>query len=306
VGSVLRSLLLLLSRQSWLRRWMETSPAADRVTSRFVAGSTLERELTVCQKLNSEGILATLDHLGESVTSLEEAQAARDDYLAALHCLAGLSPPATVSVKLTQLGLNFSEDACRANVEQLVECAGRIDSRVEVDMESSEYVDRTLRMVSDLHAKHGNVRAVIQAYLYRSESDIEALCREGVPVRLCKGAYREPSDLAFPKKSDVDGNYARLMIWLLDHGVYPALATHDEKLLRRAIAHIRERNIAADRFEFQMLYGVRRDLQRRLVADGFRLRLYVPYGNAWYPYFMRRLAERPANVLFLARNLLKS
>ena len=303
---MLRSLLLLLSRQSWLRRWMETSPAADRITSRFVAGSTLERELAVCEKLQAEGFLATLDHLGESVTSLQEAAAARDDYLAALDRICGLSLAATVSVKLTQLGLDFSEEACRANVEQLVERAARMNSRVEIDMEASEYVDRTLRVVSALHARHASVRAVIQAYLYRSESDIETLCTQGVPIRLCKGAYKEPADLAFPKKKDVDANYERLMIRLLDHGASPALATHDENILRRAIAHIRERNIPPDRFEFQMLYGVRRDLQRRLVASGFRLRLYVPYGNAWYPYFMRRLAERPANVLFLARSLLKN
>jgi proline dehydrogenase len=283
---------------------METSPVADRLTSRFVAGSTLERELTVCRKLNAEGILATLDHLGESVTSLAEAGISRDDYLAALDRIADLSRQTTVSIKLTQLGLDFSEDACRANVEPLVERAKRMNTRVEVDMESSQYVDRTLDVVSDLHARHASVRAVIQAYLYRSENDLQTICRLGIPVRLCKGAYREQSDVAFAKKKDVDRNYARLMIQLLDRGVQPALATHDENLLRRAIAYVRERNIAADRFEFQMLYGVRRDLQRRLVAEGYRLRLYVPYGNAWYPYFMRRLAERPANLLFLARSLL--
>ena len=304
--SVLRSLLLLLSRQPWLRHWMETSPAADRLTSRFVAGSTLERELTVCRKLNAEGILATLDHLGESVTSLAEAGTSRDDYLAALDRIADLSRQTTVSIKLTQLGLDFSEDACRANVEPLVARAKRMNPRVEVDMESSQYVDRTLDVVSDLHARHASVRAVIQAYLYRSESDLETICRLGIPVRLCKGAYREQSDVAVAKMKDVDRNYARLMIQLLDRGVQPALATHDENLLRHAIAYVRERNIAADRFEFQMLYGVRRDLQRRLVADGYRLRLYVPYGNAWYPYFMRRLAERPSNLLFLTRSLLKS
>ena len=303
---MLRSLLLLLSRQSWLRHWVETSPRADRLTSRFVAGSTLERELAVCQKLKAEGILTTLDHLGESVTSLAEAEKSRDDYLAALDRLAGLDLHASVSVKLTQLGLDFSEDACRTNVERLVECAKGRGTSVEVDMESSQYVDRTLDLVSNLHARYGAVRAVIQAYLYRSESDIEDLCRRSIPVRLCKGAYREASDVAFPSKRDVDRNYVRLMIKLLESGVYPAIASHDENILRGVIAYVRERNIAADRFEFQMLYGIRRDLQRRLVADGYRLRLYVPYGNAWYPYFMRRLAERPANVLFLARNLLKS
>jgi proline dehydrogenase len=172
-------------------------------------------------------------------------------------------------------------------------------------MENSQYVDRTLELVSHLQAKYGSVRAVIQAYLYRSESDIENLCRQSIPVRLCKGAYQEPSDIAFPKKRDVDENYIRLMTRLLDTGTYPAIASHDDKIVQHAIRYIRERNIAADRFEFQMLYGIRRDLERRFIADGYRLRLYVPYGDAWYPYFMRRLAERPANVLFLARNLWK-
>jgi proline dehydrogenase len=285
---------------------METSPAADRLTSRFVAGSTIEREVAVCQNLNATGYLATLDHLGESVHSLEEARQSRDAYLAALDQIAKLHLKATVSVKLTQLGLDFSEADCRANVECLVMRAKSMGSTVEIDMESSAYVERTLALVADLHARYGSVRAVIQAYLYRSESDIRDLCRQSIPVRLCKGAYRESSDVAFPRKKDVDANYVRLMLELFDRGTYPAIASHDEKIIDRAMSYIRERSIAADRFEFQMLYGVGRDLQRRLVAAGYRVRLYVPYGNAWYPYFMRRLAERPANVIFLARNLLKS
>jgi proline dehydrogenase len=303
---VLRSLLLVLSRQPWLRHWMETSPAADRLTSRFVAGSTIEREVAVCKKLNTDGYLATLDHLGESVSSLEEAQQSREAYLAALDQIAKLNLEATVSVKLTQLGLDFSEADCQANIECLVTRAKSIGRLVEVDMESSAYVDRTLQLVSNLHSKYGSVRAVMQAYLYRTESDVHNLCQQSIPIRLCKGAYREASSVAYPRKKDVDANYVRLMLELFDHGAYPAIATHDEAILDRAISYIRERKIASDRFEFQMLYGVRRDLQRRLVSAGYRLRLYVPYGNAWYPYFMRRLAERPANVLFLARNLLKN
>ncbi len=285
---------------------METSPAADRLTSRFVAGSTIEREVAVCRKLNADGYLATHDHLGESVHSLDEAQQSRQAYLAALEQIAKLNLEATISIKLTQLGLNFSEADCRANVECLVASAKSIGRMVEVDMEESAYADRTLELVSDLHARYGSVRAVIQAYLYRSESDVHNLCQQSIPIRLCKGAYRESSDVAFPRKKDVDASYVRLMLELFDRGAYPAIASHDENILNHAINYIQERNIAADRFEFQMLYGVRRDLQRRLVAAGYRLRLYVPYGNAWYPYFMRRLAERPANVIFLARNLLKS
>jgi proline dehydrogenase len=285
---------------------METSSAAERVTSRFIAGHTLEREVAVCRRLNSEGILASLDHLGESVKSLEEAERSRDAYLSALEQIATLGLKATVSIKLTQLGLDFSEAECRANVEQLVHRAKTIGTSVEIDMESSEYVNRTLALVSDLHAKLGSVRAVIQAYLYRSESDIEDLCRQSIPVRLCKGAYKEPSDVAFPHKPDVDQNYVRLMTKLFEYGTDPAIASHDERIVQQAVQYVRERNITSDRFEFQMLYGIRRDLQRRLASNGYRLRLYVPYGDAWYPYFMRRLAERPANVLFLVRNLLKT
>ena len=285
---------------------METSRAAERVTSRFIAGHTLEREVEVCRRLNAEGILASLDHLGESVTSLEEAERSRDAYLEALDQIAALGLQASVSIKPTQLGLDFSEAECRANVEKLVSRAKIVGTVVEVDMESSEYVDRTLALVSHLHSTSGSVRAVIQAYLYRSESDIAELCRQSIPVRLCKGAYREPSDVAFPRKADVDRNYVRLMTKLFEEGKQPAIASHDEPIVQRAVQYVKERKIAPDRFEFQMLYGIRRDVQRRLVADGYRMRLYVPYGNAWYPYFMRRLAERPGNVLFLAKNLLKS
>ena len=284
---------------------METSPAAERLTARFIAGNSLDRELAVCQSLNAERILATLDHLGESVTSLAEAEGSRDCYLAALDEIAARSLKATVSIKLTQLGLDFSESDCRANVERLVQRAKEIGSAVEIDMESSAYVDRTLALVHDLNARYGSVRAVIQAYLYRSESDIENLNKAKIPVRLCKGAYKEPSDIAYPAKKDVDRNYVHLMTRLFDEGVNPAIASHDEKIIQQALAHVKARNIEADRFEFQMLYGISRDLQRRLVQAGYRLRLYVPYGDAWYPYFMRRLAERPANVIFLARNLVK-
>ncbi|HTS49135.1 MAG TPA: proline dehydrogenase family protein [Bryobacteraceae bacterium] len=303
---MLRSLLLYLSRQPWLRHWTETSPAADRLTSRFIAGHTLEREIAVCQRLNRDGYLASLDHLGESVTSLEEAQSSRDAYLSALDRIAELGLQATVSVKLTQLGLDFSQTECEKNVDQLVRRAAEIGSAVEVDMESSAYVDRTLALVEGLHQRYGHVRAVIQAYLYRSHSDVENLCRLRIPVRLCKGAYKEPSDVAFPRKQDVDRNYVLLMQTLLRDGVNPAIASHDQQIVQRAIELVKEQKLGADRFEFQMLYGISRDLQRRLTGAGYRLRLYVPYGDAWYPYFMRRLAERPANVLFLVRNLLKS
>jgi proline dehydrogenase len=201
--------------------------------------------------------------------------------------------------------MDVSEQACRANVEQLVQRARDRNGFVRIDMESSEYTERTLRLVNDLHAQHETVGTVIQAYLRRSEKDIETLCRQGIRVRLCKGAYLEPAEVAFQEKSEVDRNFVHLMRILLAAGTYPAIATHDEKIIQDAKNFASARSLSRDSFEFQMLYGIRRDLQRRLVAEGYRLRLYVPFGKAWYPYFMRRLAERPANVLFLARNLLR-
>jgi proline dehydrogenase len=285
---------------------METSPVSRKLTSRFVAGRTLGEGITVLQKLASERLLATLDHLGENVSSLEAAAASRDSYLAALAAIEVGKLPATVSLKLTQFGLDVSPEACEANVMALAERASAMQSRVEIDMESSDYTDRTLAIVNRIQDRFpGYVRAVIQAYLYRSETDIQMLSSRGIPVRLCKGAYREPALVAFERKTDVDANYVKLMKLLLAEGNYPAIASHDENIVREAERHIREQKIGAERFEFQMLYGIRRDLQRQLVSHGFRLRLYVPYGDAWYPYFMRRLAERPANVIFLAKNLVR-
>ena len=284
---------------------METSRTAQKLTSRFVAGLTLEDALRVCASLKSQGILSSLDHLGENVHELSEADAAREAYLAALGRIAETGLPTTVSMKLTALGLDLSEDAARQNTAALVDRAKEIGSRIEMDMESTEYTDRTLKILREMHRQGGPVRAVIQAYLYRSAGDIDQLCRDGIPVRLCKGAYKEPPELAYPKKHDVDLNYVKLMKKLLDDGTYPAIASHDEAILEEAIRYVRERNYAADRFEFQMLYGIRRTLQARIVKEGFRLRVYVPYGAAWYPYFMRRLAERPANALFLVRNLFR-
>ncbi|HUS08777.1 MAG TPA: proline dehydrogenase family protein [Bryobacteraceae bacterium] len=300
---ILRGGFLYLSQQPRLRRWMETSPAANRVTKRFIAGLTLDDGLRIAHDLKTQGMLATLDYLGENVKSLEEAAAARDAYCTALDQIAACGLAATVSLKLTALGLDLSEEACFANAAALVERAVATGSCIEFDMEASSYTDRTLRILTALHDRQGGVRAVIQAYLHRSADDVDMLCRKGIPVRLCKGAYQEPPQLAYPKKADVDANYWKLLKVLLDRGTYPAIASHDEKILEEALRYVRERKIPADRLEFQMLYGIRRGLQRRIVEQGFRLRLYVPYGTAWYPYFMRRLAERPANILFLVKNL---
>jgi proline dehydrogenase len=286
---------------------MENSSISRSLTSRFIAGRSLAEGIRVIQKLYAERIWATLDFLGENVSSLEDAVRSKQSYLAALEEIQRACLPATVSIKLTQFGLNFSVAACRNNVLALIERAQAMNSCVEIDMESSDYTDRTLQLVTELQQEFpGNVRAVIQAYLYRSEADVRMLSDLKIPVRLCKGAYLEPDSVAFPRKADVDANYVKLMKLLLAEGNYPAIASHDQNIIYEAMRYITEQNILPDRFEFQMLYGIRRDLQRELVSQGFRLRLYVPYGDAWYPYFMRRLAERPANVLFLAKNLIRS
>ncbi len=301
----MRSLLLFLSRQKHLRKWVETSALVQGLSSRFVAGETLDDALRVGRQINSEGITLTLDHLGESVTSLDEASQARDVYLHTLSAIHENRICGNVSLKLTQFGLDFSTRQCSANVEQLVQCAAALGNFVRVDMESSEYTDRTLELVEELHGRYRSVGTVIQAYLYRSRADVERLCAAGIRVRLCKGAYLEPASVAFPHKAEVDRNYVELMKLLLDRGEYPAIATHDEKIIDATKAYAGQQGIGTDRFEFQMLYGIRRDLQRRLVAEGYRLRLYVPFGKAWYPYLMRRLAERPANVFFLARHVFR-
>ncbi|MGO9228401.1 MAG: proline dehydrogenase family protein [Bryobacteraceae bacterium] len=301
----MRPVFLFLSRLVWLRRWMETSAAARRLAARFVAGETLDDALAVSGRLKAEGIALTLDRLGESVTSIEEAAAARDEYLHAIEAMPQFGAERNVSLKLTQFGLDLSLDACRANVEQLVRRAAELGGFVRVDMESSGYVDRTLDLVTDLHARYEAVGTVIQSYLYRAQNDVENLCARGIRLRLCKGAYLESAAVAFPAKSDVDRNYVILMKILLDRGNYPAVATHDEKIIAETKAFASARKVPRESFEFQMLYGIRRDLQRKLVAEGYRLRLYVPFGKAWYPYYMRRLAERPANVFFVLRNLLR-
>ena len=285
---------------------METSSLAQRLSTRFVAGETLEQALAVSRKLNAEGITVTLDHLGESVTSLKEAADARDVYVRTLSAIHESGIQGNVSLKLTQFGLDISYDQCLANVEALVRRASELGSFVRVDMESSEYTDRTLDVVFTLFERFPVVGIVIQSYLRRSRKDVERLCDRRIRVRLCKGAYLEPESVAFPHKSEVDQNYVDLMKLLLTQGTYPAIATHDEKMIEQTKAWVAEKNIPRDAFEFQMLYGIRRDLQRQLVAEGYRLRLYVPFGKAWYPYYMRRLAERPANVFFILRNIFRS
>ncbi|MDP8988455.1 MAG: proline dehydrogenase family protein [Acidobacteriota bacterium] len=300
-----RNFFLYLSQQQRLRRWMETSPTARRLTSRFIAGETLADELNVTAQLKAQRIATALDHLGENVTTLEEASASAAAYLEALDQIAARALPASVSIKATQFGMDVSESACYDNVLRVAMRAQEIGTRVEIDMEDTRYTDRTITLVSAVAQKVGDIRVCIQAYLQRSPADIDTLNRRGVRVRLAKGAYNEPPRLAFRKKADVDRAYVGLMHRLFDQGTDPAIAGHDPRMIQEAMRYSRERGIAPDRFEFQMLYGIRRDLQRQVKEQGFRLRLYVPYGTAWYPYFMRRLSERPANVLFVARSLFR-
>jgi len=302
---MMRKFLLYLSGQQRVRRWMETSPTARRRARRFVAGDTLDDALSACRQVNTEGISATLDYLGEHVHTIAEAGQCRDAYLRSLRAIVDNHIDSNVSLKLTQFGIDFSEDACRSMVAEVVESAASAGSFVRIDMESSAYTERTLQLVESLHQEFGACGTVIQSYLHRSAADVEHLCAKGIRVRLCKGAYLEPPTVAFQDKREVDRNYLDLARVLLVSGTYPAIATHDEKIVWEIVAYSRQKAITPDRFEFQMLYGIRRDLQRKLVADGFRLRLYIPYGEAWYPYFMRRLAERPANLIFLARNLFR-
>ncbi len=302
----MRGTLLYLSHQKNLRKWMETSAEARRLTSRFIAGNTLEDALRVARELRARRMDASLDHLGENVSTEAEARQARDAYLDALRRIAAERLSATISMKVTSLGLDISQDLCRENTEALVKTAQETGSRIEFDMEDARYTDRNLALVREMHERHGGyVRAVIQAYLYRSEADIEDLNRRGIPVRLCKGAYHESASIAWPNKPDVDNNFVRLMKALFDRGTLPAIATHDEAMVGQAIAYVKANRIEPDRFEFQMLYGVGRKLQQQIVDRGYRLRVYVPYGSAWFPYFMRRMAERPANVFFIARQLLR-
>jgi len=272
-----------------------------------VAGETIESAVRAVQELNATGITATLDILGESVTAAREAEAARDAYLAAIDKVAQVGAQSHVSVKLTQLGVDVDEELCVANMRAIIARARTHRSFVRIDMEGSAYTERTLQLYARrLHPEFGDaVGVVLQSYLRRTAGDLEKLIAERARVRLCKGAYQEAPEIAFPRKRDVDTNYIASMERLLEHGNYPAIATHDERILARAKAFVRDRGIDVDRFEFQMLYGVRRDVQQRLRREGYRLRVYVPFGAQWYPYLMRRLAERPANVAFLVGNLMK-
>ena len=309
---MLRSVFIALSANRHLRSFSERNSLGQRVSRRFVAGMSVDEAIDVAQQLNAEGIDASLDSLGESVLQVSQAEESAGVYHRLLEGIAQRKLRANISVKLTAMGMDIGGHGAgpalaERIVGELVEHAAATDSFVRIDMESSDYTEATIQMTERLHSRFpGRVGTVLQAYLYRTADDAERLLRQGIRIRLCKGAYKEPPDLAFPNKADVDANYVRLMKRMVTSGVFCGIATHDEAIIDQLTAFSRAKALDPRAFEFQMLYGVRRDLQRELVREGFGMRVYVPFGTEWYPYFMRRLAERPANVLFLAKNLLKS
>jgi proline dehydrogenase len=304
----LRSTFIALSKNRLLRHFGERSSLGVKLSSRFVAGMEVDDALRVAEAVNKQGMSVSLDSLGESVTSEAEAHKAAEVYHRLLDAIAARKLNANVSVKLTQLGLLLSNELAEGIAGNLVQHARSVDNFVRIDMEDSSLTQITLDIVRRLHARpglRGAVGTVIQSYLYRSQSDVEQLVAEGIRIRLCKGAYKEPADVAFPKKADVDKSYVRLSCMLLDSPIFHGLATHDEDMIAQARSFASLHGIDPGHYEFQMLYGVRRDLQRQLLKEGCNVRVYVPFGHEWYPYFMRRLAERPANVLFLAKSLLR-
>jgi proline dehydrogenase len=305
---VLRSTFIALSHNRPLRRFLEQSPVGARLSSRFIAGMKVEDALRVAAAVNAQGMAVSLDSLGESVTSEHEAHRAAEIYHQLLDAISTQKLNANISIKLTQMGLEQSPELAERIAGDLAQHAARNGNFVRVDMEDSHLTQVTLDIVRRLHARAGlrdAIGIVIQAYLYRSQADIEQLLADGIRVRLCKGAYNEPDTVAFPNKSEVDQNFVLLTGLLLYSPVYHALATHDEMMIEAAQAFAAHHGIDRSRCEFQMLYGIRRDLQRQLVQEGYRVRVYVPFGTQWYPYFMRRLAERPANVLFMAKNFFR-
>jgi proline dehydrogenase len=303
---MLRTILLKLSESKGFAHWVTTNGTTRRMSHRFVAGETLDEAIEAARQCNRAGMLVSLDCLGENVATTADAQKARDTYLEIYDRIAGEKLNANVSCKLSQLGLDLSVEFCEGLVLSIAERATAYDSFLRIDMESSVYTQRTVELVKRVRAQTPAVGAVIQSYLYRSESDIQDLLSYGCRIRLCKGAYQEPAEVAYPRKRDVDGNFVQLVRLLLSSGFYHGIATHDPRMIAETIRAAAEKKISKDDFEFQMLYGVRTDLQRQLVSDGYRLRIYVPFGREWFPYFMRRLAERPANLSFFVRNFLRS
>lgn len=304
--ALLRNGMLSLARNEWVKQAVGQNGVSKGFALRFIAGETLDEAIAVTSDLNRAGFMVTLDALGENVTSEAEANDAASVYCDMLDRLAETGVDSSISVKLTMLGLDISEELCLGNVTAVLDRAKAHGRFVRIDMEGSPYTERTLALAYDLAAKYGDtVGIVLQAYLYRTERDVREAIARGIRVRLVKGAYAEPPTVAYPRKEDVDAAYRRSMERLLDEGNYPAIATHDPAIIEAAKGYALRMGVDRSRFEFQLLYGIRRDLQEQLVAEGYNVRIYVPYGPQWYPYFMRRMAERPANLLFVLRNALK-
>jgi proline dehydrogenase len=302
---MLKDTMLYLARQDGIRQFVSHNPAARRVARRFVAGESLDEAVQVAAMLNRQHVSVSLDHLGENVTDAAEARSAARDYIIILDRIAAEEAEANISVKLTALGLDIGEGLCRDNLVDVLRRARELNIFVRVDMEGSAYTQATLDIVAEMRGEFDNVGTVMQAMLYRTPADIETLVTSRTRVRLVKGAYLEPASIAYPHKSDVDAEYIALMHTLLKRGVYPAIATHDEHIIADACRFAAEQGIGRARFEFQMLYGIRRDLQERLAREGYNVRVYIPYGTQWYPYLTRRMAERPANLVFVASNALR-
>ena len=302
---MLKDTMLYLARQDGIRKFVSHNAAARRVARRFVAGETLDDAMLVAHTLNKQHISVSLDHLGENVADAAEAESAAGDYVAILDRIAAEDAEANISIKLTALGLDLGVDLCRANLDRVLRRARELNTFVRVDMEGSAYTQATLDMVGDLRRTYDNVGTVLQSMLYRTPKDVEALIASKTRVRLVKGAYLEPAAVAYPKKTDVDRQYIELMHALLERGTYPAIATHDERIIADARQFSADHGIARARCEFQMLYGIRRDLQESLAHDGYNVRVYIPYGTQWYPYLTRRMAERPANLVFVMSNALR-
>lgn len=302
---MLKSTVLYLAQNKTVHDFVVHNPAARSVSHRFVAGETLDEAIDVARRLNKRGMHVSLDHLGENVSDAREAKATAQDYINILDRIKQTGADANISIKLTALGLDISQELCEENVCRILQHAAQFPIFVRIDMEASAYTERTVDITLRMHRQFEHVGTVIQSCLYRSRKDIETLIAEGVRVRLVKGAYKEPKTVAFQNKSEVDQNYIRLMMPLLLHGNYPAIATHDEEIIDTTCKFARNNGISKEAFEFQMLFGIRRDLQEKLVKQGYNLRIYVPYGSQWYPYLMRRMAERPANLMFVASNMLR-
>jgi len=305
---MLRALFIGLSESRSIRAFAERSSLGQKMSRRFVAGTTVSELLDATVAMNKLGIRVTVDNLGENVTNREEALHSRDLYHELFSEIDKRKLDANVSLKLTHMGLDVDEKLSRDIVSELLDHAIQLNSFIRVDMEGSPYTQRTLDFVRELHRRpgaSGRIGTVLQAYLYRTEQDAKELCAEGIRIRLCKGAYREPATIAFKEKSDVDANYVKVAKQIIKSGVFHGIATHDERIIEEIKTWCRNENIPASAFEFQMLHGIRRDLQENLVREGWGVRVYIPFGTEWYPYFMRRLAERPANAIFIAKNLFR-